>query len=331
MIRSSWRRREVLLLAAAATAASWSRGAAQPAASGKKLTVVDAQVHIWGGGKPTPVQRQEPFSKDQLLQEMNAAGVSRAILVPPSWDPAGNAVSLAAAKEHPDRFAVMGLIDLGHPDAALVQNWKKQPGMLGVRLFLASPQAAAPLSDGTADWFWPAAERADIAVMMHAGGLLPAIGRIAERHPRLRICIDSLGAPLRSTNEAAFAERHPRLRICINSLGAPLRSTNEAAFADLPSLLALAKLANVSVKAEGLPSLSTEPHPYKNLHAHLRRIYDAFGPQRLFWGSDLTRMKVPYQQVVAAVTEGLPWLGDRDRELIMGRAVADWIGWPLPT
>ena len=303
MNSSNLRRRE-MLLAAAATVASWSRGAAQPAAPGKKLTIVDAQVHIWGGGKPTPVQRQEPFSKDQLWQEMSAAGVSRAVLVPPTWDPAGNAVSLAAAREHPDRFAVMGLIDLGEPRPELVENWKKQPGMLGVRLFLATPQATARIKDGSADWFWPVAERADLAVMMHAGGLLPAILPLAQRHPRLRICIDSLGAPLRSNNEAAFA--------------------------DLPHLLALAKLPNVSVKAEGLPSLSTEPYPYKNLHGYLRQIYDAFGPQRLFWGSDLTRMKMPYGQVVAAVSEGLPWLSDRDRELIMGRAVADWIGWPLP-
>jgi hypothetical protein len=26
----------------------------------------------------------------------------------------------------------------------------------------------------------------------------------------------------------------------------------------------------------------------------------------------------------------LPWLTERDRELMMGRAVCDWIGWKLP-
>jgi hypothetical protein len=29
-------------------------------------------------------------------------------------------------------------------------------------------------------------------------------------------------------------------------------------------------------------------------------------------------------------TEELPWLSGRDRELVMGRAVCDWLGWPLP-
>jgi hypothetical protein len=29
-------------------------------------------------------------------------------------------------------------------------------------------------------------------------------------------------------------------------------------------------------------------------------------------------------------TEELPWLKGRDLELVMGRAVCDWIGWKLP-
>jgi hypothetical protein len=27
------------------------------------------------------------------------------------------------------------------------------------------------------------------------------------------------------------------------------------------------------------------------------------------------------------VTEALPWLSGRDLELVMGRAVCDWLGW----
>jgi hypothetical protein len=42
------------------------------------------------------------------------------------------------------------------------------------------------LSNGTADWFWPAAEKAGIPVMFLAPGNLPTFARIAERHPRRR-------------------------------------------------------------------------------------------------------------------------------------------------
>lgn len=290
---------------AAATAAPWAGLRAQPAPASGALRIVDAQVHIWSSGKPTPAQRQEPVSKDQMLKEMVEAGVERAIIVPVSWDPLGNQPALDAARAHPDRFAVMGLMNLALPESrARVDTWKQQPGMLGVRLFLGTPQAMAALKDGSYDWFWPAAERADLAVMVHAGGALPAMASIAERHSRLRLCIDSLGAPARTMDAAAFA--------------------------DLPELLALARSPNVVVKAEGVPTLSSEPHPHRNLHPYLKQVYDAFGPQRLFWGSDVTRLKsTTYGQSVSLFTDALPWLSAPDKQLIMGRALSQWIGWPL--
>ena len=99
--------------------------------------------------------------------------------------------------------AVIGLLDIRKPEsAALVETWK-QKGMPGVRLFLATPQAASMLADGSANWFWAAAEKADIAVMVHAGGGLPAMAAIAESHPGLRLCIDSLGTAPRMSDADA--------------------------------------------------------------------------------------------------------------------------------
>src|SRR5262245_21167961 len=54
---------------------------------------------------------------------------------------------------------------------------------------------------------------------------------------------------------------------------------------------------------------------------------DAFGPARWFWGTDITRMPCPWRQCVTLFTEELPWLKGRDLELVMGRAVCDWLGW----
>ena len=60
---------------------------------------------------------------------------------------------------------------------------------------------------------------------------------------------------------------------------------------------------------------------------NLHRLYDAFGPERWFWGTDITRMPCPWRQCVTLFTEELPWLRGRDLELVMGRAICDWIGW----
>jgi predicted TIM-barrel fold metal-dependent hydrolase len=84
------------------------------------------------------------------------------------------------------------------------------------------------------------------------------------------------------------------------------------------------------VKVSALPGYTTAPYPYLNLHDHVRRVYDAFGPQRMFWGSDLTRLKCSYRQCVTMFTEEMPWLTTNDLELIMGRALCDWLDWPAP-
>ena len=86
-------------------------------------------------------------------------------------------------------------------------------------------------------------------------------------------------------------------------------------------------IQNVAIKATGAPSYSSQPYPYRNIHDHLKKIYDAFGPARMFWGTDITRMPCSWKQCVTMFTEELPWLKGRDLDLVMGQAVCDWIGW----
>ena len=74
------------------------------------MLVVDAQVHIWANNKPTnPGHRQVPtFSKDDLLKEMDEAGVDAAVIHPPGWDPNSNELAIEAARQHPNRLAILG-------------------------------------------------------------------------------------------------------------------------------------------------------------------------------------------------------------------------------
>jgi predicted TIM-barrel fold metal-dependent hydrolase len=272
------------------------------------MLIVDAQVHIWSSGKPTnPNHRQVPvFSKDDLLKEMDEAGVDAAIIHPPaSWDPGSNELAVEAARQHPDRLAILGNFPLDRPESrALIDGWKSRPGMLGLRFTFLQPHQKTWPTDGTIDWLWPAAERAGIPVALLAAGFLPRVGEVAERHPRLKLIIDHLGRPSGTKDDAAWAS--------------------------LPDMLALARHPNVAIKATGAPSYSSEPYPYRNIHGHLRRIYDAFGPDRMFWGTDITRMPCSWRQCVTMFTEELPWLQGRDLELVMGRAVCAWLDWKRP-
>jgi predicted TIM-barrel fold metal-dependent hydrolase len=271
------------------------------------MLIVDAQVHIWSGGKPmNPSHRQVPaFSKDELLKEMDEAGVDAAVIHPPtSWDPNSNELAVEAARQHPDRLAILGNFPLDRPESrALIDGWKRRPGMLGLRFTFLQPHQKTWPTDGTIDWLWPAAERAGIPVALLAAGFLPLVGHVAGRHRRLKLIIDHLGRPSGTKDEAAWA--------------------------NLPELLALARYPNVAVKATGAPSYSSEAYPYRNIHQHLRRLYDAFGPERLFWGTDITRMPCSWRQCVTLFTEELPWLPEPDKELIMGRALCAWLDWKL--
>jgi L-fuconolactonase len=49
----------------------------------------------------------------------------------------------------------------------------------------------------------------------------------------------------------------------------------------------------------------------------------------MFWGTDLSRSPCFYQDQITMFTEHLPWLKVNDLELVMGRTVTDWYGWPL--
>ena len=155
------------------------------------MLIVDAQIHLWNAGNPTnPNHRQVPsYLKDQALAEMGAGGVDAAVLTPHlPWDPHANELAIEAARQHPDRFMVLGSFPLDKTESrALVDTWKQRPGMVGLRFVFPPPEQSKWPTDGTIDWLWPAAERAGLPIAMMAAGFLPKVGEVAQRHPNLRI------------------------------------------------------------------------------------------------------------------------------------------------
>jgi len=266
------------------------------------MLVVDAQIHIWTGHKPTNVNHRqvENFTAADVLKEMDEDGVDAAVIHPPGWDPNSNALAVEAARQHPNRLAILGNFPLDKPESReLIGSLKSRPGMLGLRFALLQPHQKTWLTDGSLDWLWPAAERAGLPIALLGPDLLKVIGQIAERHPGLKLIIDHFGRP-------------------------------DAAWTNLPELLAAAKHRNVALKATGAPSYSSGPYPYRDIHGHIRKLHDAFGPERMFWGTDITRMPCSWRQCVTMFTEELPWLSAKDKDLIMGRALCTWLDWKLP-
>jgi predicted TIM-barrel fold metal-dependent hydrolase len=221
------------------------------------------------------------------------------------WDPDSNELAVEATRAHPDRFAIMGWFYLDDPaQRALIETWKSRPGMKGLRFYFSDRRSQSWPDDGTLDWLWPVAERLGIPVSLAAAAFLPKVGEIAERHPALKISIDHMAVP-RATTGA------------------------EAAYRNLPELLALAKHPNVAVKATGQAGYALDQYPFPSIHDALHQVFDAFGPRRMFWGTDITRMHCTWRQCVTLFTDELPWLKGADLDLVMGQAFCDWIGWDV--
>jgi predicted TIM-barrel fold metal-dependent hydrolase len=287
--------------------------AARPAAAqpGQRRTIVDAQVHLWKASTPdrpwvpgARPQLPEPFTIERLVPMMDEAGVDRVVVVPPSLEGDRIDYGQEAAARYPGRFAVMGRVPLNDPESAnRLPKWKQQPGVLGIRLNIAGEQAAW-LTNGTADWFWPAAEKAGVPVMFLTTGQTPLFGPIAERHPQLILIIDHMGV----SSEAA------RSKTIADAVG---------------QSAALAKYPNVSVKLSASPGFSSEPYPFRDMTPHIRRLFDAYGPRRCYWGTDMTNSfaKATYRQRVTHFTEELAFLSEEDKDWVMGRALLTRLGW----
>jgi predicted TIM-barrel fold metal-dependent hydrolase len=278
----------------------------------KHRLIVDSHVHMWKAATPerpwvpgARPQLPEPFTIERIIPMMDEAGVDRVIIVPPSLDGDRIDYGQEAARRYPGRFATMGCVSLNDPAVARrFPTWKEQAGVLGIRLNIRGDEATL-LDNGSTDWFWSAAEKAGIPVMFLTTGQTHLFARIAERHPQLVLIIDHMGVSSQAVKDGDVA-------------GA------------IAQAAALAKYANVSIKLSSAPHHSAEPYPYRDMTSHIRRLFDAYGPRRCYWGTDITNSfaKATYRQRVTHFTEELDFLTEDDQDWIMGRAIVERLGWP---
>jgi len=274
-----------------------------------KRMIVDAQAHLWKaesedwkwvpGRKP---QLPEPFTIEKLVPLMDEAGVDRVVIVPPSWPGDRNDYALEAAKRYPTRFAIMGRIALQDPkSAALLPKWREQPGMKGLRLTFQRDQAAMLDHAG---WIFPEAEKAGLPIMFFAPDNMPRFLPIAEKHPGLPLIIDHMSLSAEVAKEGRIGPA-------------------------IDEVVKFAKFPNVSVKVSSAPNFSKEPYPWRDMTDHIKRCFDAFGPRRCYWGTDLTNSlaKATYKQRITHFTEELKFLSEEDKDWVMGKAILARLNW----
>ena len=77
--------------------------------------ITDSQIHLWEANRPdrpwTDISQPnlpEPYGPERFLPVLDAAGVDRAVIVPPGFMGTHNEYGLECAERHPTRLAVMG-------------------------------------------------------------------------------------------------------------------------------------------------------------------------------------------------------------------------------
>jgi len=186
-----------------------------------------------------------------------------------------------------------------------IEAAKRYPNRFAVtgRFPIDNPKAGESLKglgNGAFDWFWAAAEKAAVPVTFLAPGHLSSFGRIAERHPQLTLIVDHISM----NNQIPIAQ-------------------------SATDTIALAKYPNVSVKMKAGAQYAPEPYPYRNMNVQLQRVFEAFGPQRCYWETDITQTlkEGGYKHRIAHFTEELTFLSEEDKDWIMGRAILARLKW----
>ena len=263
--------------------------------------ITDPHVHVWvndadypwAPGNANPPE--EDATVEQLLEKMSANGVSKTVLVQVihyKWD---NRYAGDCLKRFPDRFEGVCRVDPESPAAADdASRWVEEYGFRGVRL--------SPGTGPAGDWF----TSEDLAPLWHRA-----------RDLKVPVCI--LTHLERLPDLENWIRRFEDVQICVDHMAwPPVDQPGE-----LGKLLSLERYPQVYVKISGTWAVSKEAFPYADTHDTVRRIYDAFGPQRLMWGTDwpLVENKCGYSGALELIQKHFGFLNNDDREWVLAKTV----------
>jgi predicted TIM-barrel fold metal-dependent hydrolase len=117
---------------------------------------------------------------------------------------------------------------------------------------------------------------------------------------------------------AKQCERFPDTPIAIDHL-ARVGWTGRVPESEIQGLTALAKFPHVKVKISAFYGLGAKRPPHDDLAPLIRRVYDAFGPQRMMWATDcpFQILHETYEDSISLVRDRLHFLSAEDKDWIL--------------
>ncbi len=233
------------------------------------------------------LDKYEPV--ESLFYHMDQSGVDRAVLIQHGGQ-TDNSYHVECLQKYPDRLQSAMLV-AADDDGTRMRHWAAQ-GLVGIRLGAASrAQTADPLAQ------WRTAAELDLVVSAPSSPealLSPQFAEVVETFPDLHIAIEHL---------------------------AGIGHKAQPPYAQFEQALKLARYPNLSLKLPGFGEFCDLPHPFAHIPPLARLAVEAFGPQRVMWGSDYPPVssREGYDHSLRLPMQYFADLSEEDRAWIFGK------------
>lgn len=247
-------------------------------------------------GKRSDWSQERPSTVDTLIEQMDAAGVSKAAVVHSSTTYGfDNSYVVDACNRYSDRLIAVGSVDMLAPDAlTTIRTWVDK-GLAGLRVFTGGSTKdfdPTELDDPRAYPGWELMSELGLSMSIQTGPVgLSAVRALAERFPQVPIILDHLGRP---------------------------DVTDGPPYAAAQSLFDLASTKSIYLKLTPRimgDSVTGAASP----ETLFPKIVEAFGADRLAWGSNFPTSPGTLAEIRATAEDRLASLSDKDREWIFAR------------
>jgi predicted TIM-barrel fold metal-dependent hydrolase len=306
---SSLSRRDLLKtgglgIAALALGASPSSLSQAQEPEAKKMGWIDAHSHIWTRdiakyplqeGKTLQDLDPPSFTTEELIETASKEDVSRGVLIAHNiYYRYDNSYMIDAARQHPRKFRIVGMIDETKPDPGQEMRKLLKQQVNGFRI--------TPRVRGREVW-------------LKSEGMQAMWKTAGETGQAMCCLVDPEDLP----DISAMCRKHPETPVVIDHF-ARIGADGEIREKDVKQLCDLAGHTQVSVKVSAFYALGKKQPPYLDLVPMIRRLVDAYGPERLMWASDSPYQLVgehTYAASIELIRDRVDFLSATDREWLL--------------
>lgn len=275
--------------------------------------IIDSHTHAWEFWpyEPPVPDHGSRGRAEQLLWEMDRNGVDLSVIVCARIDhnPGNNDYARDVVRRHPDRFVQFADVDCSWSDtyhapgaAKRLREAAERYQLKGFTHYLKADTDWFASAEGTA-FFQTAADLGLIASLALAPAWQPALRELARRFPTVPF-------------------------LCHHMAGARVGDA-----ARLQQITASAAVPNIYVKLSGFHYVApvSWEYPYRESHEVVRALFEAFGADRLLWGSDypVVRTHMTHRHALEAFRTHCDFIAETDRRRILGpslKALLDGAG-----